>query len=315
MAGVALHDCERSPAALWVAKRLTIIGVGLIGGSLARAVRAVCGEIIGCGRQRAHLDRAAQLGVIDRYESDIADAVRGADLVLVSVPLTAMPDVFQAMRGSLAPGAVVTDAGSAKLFVIDAARQAFGDVPPAFVPGHPIAGNEKSGVDASDGNLFRSHRVVLTPLPSTDPSALARVCALWTAAGAEVVEMEPHRHDEVLAATSHLPHLIAYALMDTLASMDSDGGLFRYAAGGLRDATRIAASDPDLWRDICLANREALLKVLRRFTAELTGLEEALLAADGRRLWTAFALARAARNRLSEVVPACAAQHRDPSEP
>jgi prephenate dehydrogenase len=286
-----------------LAERLVIVGVGLIGGSLARAVRGACGEIVGCGRNETRLRRALDLGVIDRYQLDLPSAVDGADLVVVAVPLGVMPEVFRAMKGRLAPQAVLTDAGSAKGYVVDAVRQAFGAIPPRFVPGHPIAGNERTGVEASSATLFRGHRVVLTPLPETDRQALARVRALWTSAGAEVCEMEPGAHDEALAATSHLPHMIAYALMDTLIALDPQGEVFRYAAGALRDTTRVAASDPELWRDICLANRAALLRLLQRFKIELDRLEQALAAGDGESLKSAFVAGRVGREALARVLP------------
>jgi prephenate dehydrogenase len=296
-----------------LAQRLAIIGVGLIGGSLARAVRDACAEVVGCGRNEARLQRAVELGVIDRYELDVGDAVHGADLVVVAVPLGAMGQVFHAMRDRLGPHTVVTDAGSAKAYVIDAARKGFGGIPPRFVPGHPIAGNDKTGVEASSAGLFRRHRVVLTPLPETDPEAVSRVRALWASTGAEVVEMDPVEHDESLAATSHLPHVIAYALMDTLMNMDPRGDLLRYAAGGLGDMTRIAGSDPDLWRDICLANRAALLRVLQRFRTELAAIEEALAASDAGRLRSAFALGCTGRRELARILPqARAAGPREP---
>src|SRR5512143_968981 len=186
--------------------RLAIIGVGLIGGSLARVLRGSFEEIVGSSRDTAHLARAIELGVIDRYTTDLAAAVEGADVVVVAVPLRAMPAVFSAMQGRLAPHAVVTDVGSAKGFVIDCARKALHSSISQFVPGHPIAGTEKSGVEASFAELFRGARVILTPLPETSPWALSRVREMWNLAGAEVIEMDAQHHDTVLAATSHLPH-------------------------------------------------------------------------------------------------------------
>jgi len=284
-------------------ERLAIIGVGLIGGSLARDLRArgVCDEIVGCSRQVGHLERAVELGVIDRFETGIGRAVRGADLIVVAVPMGAMATVFSAMRPSLAADAVVTDAGSAKCAVIEAARTAFDGVPSCFVPGHPIAGTERSGVEASVLGLYCGRRVILTPTVATEASALARVRWMWGCTGAEVVEMECGHHDQVLAATSHLPHVLAYTLVDTLAQMQDKTEIFRFAAGGFRDFTRIAASDPQMWHDICVANREALLGSLECFMADLDRLAKAIRDGDGEFMGSVFRRAQAARARFSDA--------------
>lgn len=280
-------------------ERLCVIGVGLIGGSLARALRATgaCNEVVGAGRNPANLRTAVELGVIDRYETDLARAVAGADMVLVSVPLGAMAAVFNAIKGQLAPHAVLTDAGSAKGSVIEAARQAFDGVPAAFVPGHPIAGTEQSGVEASFASLYQGRRVILTPLPETDIQATARVREMWEAAGAEVVEMDPVHHDAVLAATSHLPHVLAYTLVESLVRLGDEGEVFEYAAGGFRDFTRIASSDPVMWRDICLANGDAIQLMIEHFATDLQELSEALENRDGQHLLELFTSAKAARDR------------------
>ena len=283
-------------------ERLCVIGVGLIGGSLARAVREAgfCQEVVGAGRNPQNLQTAVDLGVIDRYETDPGKAVAGADMVLVSVPLGAMAAVFAAINGHLAEHAVLTDAGSAKGGVIEAVRQAFGSLPAAFVPGHPIAGTEQSGVEASFASLYRGRRVILTPLPETDSHALDRVREMWEAAGAEVTEMDPVHHDAVLAATSHLPHVLAYALVESLASLSDDGEVFKYAAGGFRDFTRIASSDPVMWRDICLANGDAIQLMIEHFVADLQELTTALEHRDGQQLLNIFSSAKAARDRYVE---------------
>jgi prephenate dehydrogenase len=280
-------------------ERLCVIGVGLIGGSLARALRdaGFCQEVVGAGRNPAHLQTAVDLGVIDRYETDLSRAVADADMVLVSVPLGAMPAVFSAIKGHLAGHAVLTDAGSAKGGVIEAARQAFDGLPAAFVPGHPIAGTEQSGVEASFASLYRDRRVILTPLPETDIQATARVREMWEAAGAEVVEMDPVHHDAVLAATSHLPHVLAYTLVESLTRLGDDGEVFEYAAGGFRDFTRIASSDPVMWRDICLANGDAIQLMIEHFMADLQELAEAIQNRDGQQLLDLFTSARDARDR------------------
>jgi len=280
-------------------ERLCVIGVGLIGGSLARALRAAgaCREVVGAGRNPANLQTAVDLDVIDRYETDLARAVAGADMVLVSVPLGAMAAVFNAIRGQLSPHAVLTDAGSAKGGVIDAARQAFDGLPATFVPGHPIAGTEQSGVEASFAGLYKDRRVILTPLPETDILATARVREMWEAAGAEVVEMDPVHHDAVLAATSHLPHVLAYTLVESLVRLGDEGEVFAYAAGGFRDFTRIASSDPVMWRDICLANGDAIQLMIEHFTTDLQKLSAAIENRDGQHLLELFTSAKAARDR------------------
>lgn len=224
----------------------------------------------------------------------------GADMVVVCVPLGAMEAVFRGIAPALTADAVVTDAGSAKACVVAAARRAFGGVPPWFVPGHPIAGTEKSGVAASFAELYRNRKVILTPLPETAPEATARVQAMWEAAGAEVQCMDVEHHDEVLAATSHLPHVLAFQMVDTLARMSDEDEIFRYAAGGFRDFTRIASSDPVMWRDICLANGQALLAMLDRYRADLDHLADAIRAGDGAELERVFRNAKAARDRHNE---------------
>ena len=280
-------------------QQLTVIGVGLIGGSLARALRRAgfVGEVVGCGRSLGNLQRARELGVIDRYHQDPAQAVAGADLVFIAVPLGAMAATFAAIRDHLAPGAILTDGGSVKGSVVADARQVFGQLPPRFVPGHPIAGTEQSGVEASFAELYRNRRVILTPLPETDPVATAQVQAMWEACGAEVTQMAVDHHDEVLAATSHLPHLLAYGLVDSLARLRENDEIFRYAAGGFRDFTRIASSHPIMWRDICLANREALGHMLARFQRELAELAADVEGGDGEALLAVFERAKAARDR------------------
>ncbi len=280
--------------------RLAIIGVGLIGGSLARALKAAqaCNEIVGGGRDAAQLQKAMRLGVIDRYETDLAQAVAGADVIVLAVPLGAMQDVLRHIAPHVSAPAVITDVGSAKQSVIDAVRAVFKKIPPNFVPGHPIAGTEKSGVEASFATLFKNQRVILTPLAETDAQAIARVRAMWQSAGAVVSEMSAGRHDEILAVTSHLPHLLAYALMDNLARLDAGngGGVLNNAAAGLRDFTRIAASDPVMWRDICLANREALLVALQNYQNELKDIAAAIAANDGAALEAIFTRAKRARD-------------------
>lgn len=280
--------------------RLAILGVGLIGGSLARALRDAghVREIVGYGRGLANLQRAVELGVVDRIETSLGAAVRDADMVVLATPVGSMPEMLTGIAPYLAVNAVVTDVGSVKGTVAAAARAALGAGVARFVPGHPIAGTERSGVDASFASLYVGRRVVVTPLAESRSEAVSRVRAMWEAAGADVVIMSVEHHDEVLAATSHLPHLLAYALVDMLARLDDKREIFSFAAGGFRDFTRIASSDPTMWRDISVANREAIVHMLRRYRDELDRLIDAVERGDGNGLQEVFARAKAARDAL-----------------
>lgn len=259
-------------------QQMTIIGVGLIGGSLARAARVknLCTQFVGYGRDETHLRQGVELGVIDRYETDIAAAVRDADVVVIAAPVGAMHSIFSQIKGHLRADAVVTDVGSSKQSVVDDAMAALGELPEGLVPGHPIAGTEKSGVTASFAELFENRCTILTPTERSASWAIDKLTKLWKGVGAEVVCMDAPHHDEVLAATSHIPHVLAFALVDTLGRMQEHKEIFKYAAGGFRDFTRIASSDPDMWRDICLHNSEAIVHVLDLFRKELDALEEAI---------------------------------------
>jgi prephenate dehydrogenase len=261
-----------------IISKLAVIGVGLIGGSLARGLRAAgqVGEIVGCGRGRENLEKAVELGVIDSYTLDIAEAVTGADMIFLAVPLGAMRDAFAAMQGHLAGNAVITDGGSVKGSVIADCEAVFGEVLPNFVPGHPIAGTEKNGVEASFAELYQNRRVILTPVRQTDDAAIARVDAMWRYCGAEINRMFPVDHDRVLAATSHLPHMLAFALVDMLSRVDYEEDIFKYAAGGFRDFTRIASSNPIMWRDICVANKDAVAALVEAYADEMTRLATAI---------------------------------------
>ena len=278
---------------------LVVIGVGLIGGSAARALRrAGCvSRITGVGRNRAHLEKAQALGVVDAVDTDVARAVRDADMVLVSVPMGAYDEVFAAMSGMLPRTAVVTDAGSTKQAAVAAARRGLSS-PGRFVPAHPIAGTERSGVEASFAELFDDRLCILTPLDETEPAALQAVTAMWRAMGARTECMSPADHDDFLAAVSHLPHVAAYALVNAVRKLgDAGHDPFRFAAGGFRDFTRIASSSPAMWRDIALANREALLHKMDILQAELTDIRIALEDGDGERLLRFFTDAKQARDR------------------
>jgi prephenate dehydrogenase len=280
--------------------RLAVLGVGLIGGSLARALRDAghVREIVGYGRGLANLQRAVELGVVDRIETSLGAAVRDADIVVLATPVGSMPEMLTGIAPYLAANAVVTDVGSVKGTVAAAARAALGAGVARFVPGHPIAGTERSGVDASFASLYVGRRVVVTPLAENRPEAVSRVRAMWEAAGADVVIMSVEHHDEVLAATSHLPHLLAYALVDMLARLDDKREIFSFAAGGFRDFTRIASSDPTMWRDISVANQTAIAHMLRMYRDELDRLIDAVERGDGNGLQEVFARAKAARDAL-----------------
>ncbi len=281
-------------------QRLAVIGVGLIGGSLARGLRAAgrVGEIVGCGRGAENLREAVRLGVIDRYSHDVAEAVSGADMIFLAVPLGAMRDTFAALRGAVSAGALITDGGSAKASVVDDCRAAAPELLPRFVPGHPIAGTENNGVAASFAELYQNRRVILTPLAENAAADVVRVREMWTSCGAEVTEMAVAHHDEVLAATSHLPHMLAFGLVDMLSRMKENDEIFRYAAGGFRDFTRIASSNPVMWRDICIANREALSPMLASFAEEMDVLAKRIAEADGDELLRIFESAKTSRDRF-----------------
>ncbi|MBT3093500.1 MAG: prephenate dehydrogenase/arogenate dehydrogenase family protein [Candidatus Thiodiazotropha endolucinida] len=284
--------------------KLAIIGVGLIGGSAALALKeeGVVKEVVGCGRGEANLIKAQSLGVIDHYTHDVGAAVKGADMVLLSVPLGAMRDTLSGMRGQLADHTVVTDAGSVKCSVVNDVKAVFGEIPGFFVPGHPIAGTERSGAEAAFAELYRNRRVILTPLQETDKDALLRVERMWQQCGADVVQMTVEHHDEVLAATSHLPHMLAFTLVDSLARMKENDEIFRFAAGGFRDFTRIASSNPVMWRDICIANQGYLNEMLTRFAGELHELAALLQSGDETGLLEIFQRAKKARDRYVDGV-------------
>ena len=281
--------------------RLCIVGTGLIGGSLARDLKRLgeVGEVVGSSRSAANLQRAVDLGVIDRFDVDPAAAVAGADMVVVAVPLGAVQGVFARIRDVVDDDAVITDVGSAKGSVVAAARATLGTRLPWFVAAHPIAGTEHFGVDASVEYLFDRRRVILTPIEETGAQARERVTAMWKIVGADVVEMDVAHHDEVLAATSHLPHMLAFTLMDVLGRMDERAEIFRFSSGGLRDFTRVASSDPQMWHDICLSNADALVTAIERFGSELDQLTDAIRRGDGEFVRSIFTRAKSIRDRYS----------------
>ena len=279
-------------------KRLTIFGVGLIGGSLALALKKAdfCSFVVGCSRNQDNLARAIDLGVIDQFTLDPAEAVDGADMILLAVPVGVMQSVMRKIAGRIGDDAVLTDAGSSKASVVEAAKNAFGSIPENFVPGHPIAGRELSGVEAAVADLFVEHKVILCPLPNSRPEAIKRVSEMWAAAGAQIETLGIEQHDRVLAATSHLPHVLAYSLVNTLADTEYVDEIFQFAAGGFRDFSRIASSDPVMWRDICLENRDAILAALNQFQTNLDGLKELLVQSNGEQLFQAFKRAKTVRD-------------------
>jgi len=277
--------------------KLAVIGVGLIGGSFALALKQakVASHVVGVGRNPANLKLALERGAIDSVAADPAAAARGADLVFLATPVSYYPRILSSM--SLHAKAIVTDAGSTKRDVVAAARSALKEKIAQFVPGHPIAGAEKSGVTAATPELFRNKRVVLTPLPENPAAAVSKVEQAWESCGARITKMNPDEHDGVLAAVSHLPHVLAFALVHDIAARENAAQLFSYAAGGFRDFTRIASSHPEMWRDICIANRDRLLVEIGRYTKEVEAVREILESGDPAALEELFTEARAARQR------------------
>ena len=285
--------------------KLVVCGVGLIGGSFALALRraGAVERIVGIGRRREVLERACALGVIDEIAEGWADALDGADLVLLAAPVGQTDAILAAMAPHLRPGTIVTDAGSTKRDVVAALRTHLGGALADVVPAHPIAGAEKSGVEAAFAELYMGRKVVLTPLPESRPEAVQKVRDAWEACGANVVGMTPQEHDRVFAAVSHLPHLLAFGLVDDLAGRSNAPLLFSHAASGFRDFTRIAGSHPEMWRDICVANRVALLEELDAYLGELARLRMMLVEGDGDGLEAVFERARRARNAWAEGLP------------
>ncbi|HJU70239.1 MAG TPA: prephenate dehydrogenase/arogenate dehydrogenase family protein, partial [Paucimonas sp.] len=264
-------------------KKISIFGVGLIGGSFALALKkaGAVAHVVGVGRSIASLERAKELGIIDQIGSSIAEAVDGADLILVAAPVAQTEQILASIAPHLQPRTLVTDAGSTKSDVVTAARKALGDKIAQFVPGHPIAGREQNGPEAAIVDLYVGKKVVLAPLPENAAEDVARVANAWQLCGAIIHQLTPQEHDRVFAAVSHLPHLLAYALVDDIAKKPHADLLFQYAASGFRDFTRIAGSSPEMWRDISLANQPALLGELDAYMAQLAQLRGMLAEANG----------------------------------
>ncbi len=279
--------------------RLAVIGVGLIGGSFALALKQAkaAAHVVGVGRNAANLKLALERGIIDSIAPDAATAARGADLVLISTPVAQFAGVLKSLAGNLDVKTLVTDGGSTKRDVIAAARKALGKKVAQFVPAHPIAGAEKSGAAAANAELFRGKRVVVTPLPENRRAAVEQVESAWKACGARVSRMDPEEHDAVLATVSHLPHVLAYALVHGVSKRNNSEQLFSFAAGGFRDFTRIASSHPEMWRDICVANRDRLLQELKSYANDLGSIRKLIQKGDAAGLEKLFAAARDARNK------------------
>jgi len=284
--------------------RVAIIGLGLIGGSLASAIRkhGLAGCVVGFDQRADELELGVELGVIDQAAPNLQAAVEGSDLVVLAVPVRATRTVLEQIKPWLGKDAVLSDVGSTKTSFATDVEAVFGAIPPNVIPGHPIAGSEKSGIRAANPDLFANHKVILTPADNANSVSLVRLKKLWEGAGATVLTMSVAYHDEVLAATSHLPHLIAFSLVDTLAGEDENLDIFRYAAGGFRDFTRIAASDPVMWHDIFLSNRDAVLRVIDHFTHDLGELRGAIAEGDGATLLRVFSRAKAAREHFTKML-------------
>lgn len=282
-----------------IADRVTIIGVGLIGGSLALALKKyrLVNSVIGYDVDSESLKQAHELGVIDSYGANVQGSVKGSDIVVLATPLLAVDKLFASISPVLNSSTVITDVGSVKNSVISSARRHLGDLLPCFIPGHPISGKEKYGVLAATPELFKAHKVIITPIEGTIPKALELITQMWTSLGAEVITLEPDAHDRLMASTSHLPHMLAYALVDYLSSTCEED-IFEFIAGGFSDFTRIASSQPHMWRDICLSNREELLHTMIRFHQHLGKMITAVESDNGGVLLDIFTRAKVARDNL-----------------
>jgi len=280
--------------------KICIFGVGLIGGSFACAYKKAFPEVevIGAGRNAKKLQQAQELGVIDSFSIDLAEALDGVEVLVIGVPVGSIESVFEQVRPHLKDTVIITDVGSTKSSVVNSATKILAEKITNFVPGHPIAGTEKSGAEAAFAELFNNRRVILTPSEDTNSEAIGCVTNMWQACGAEVVEMSVEHHDEVLAATSHLPHMLAFSLVDTLSRMNDKKEIFKYAAGGFRDFTRIASSSPEMWQDICLANADALVDVINLFQSDLTRLTKAIETGDKETILNIFSRAKTSRDKF-----------------
>jgi prephenate dehydrogenase len=281
--------------------RLVVCGLGLIGGSLAKALKdkGCVGEVVGWGRRESSLQKGVDLGVIDRFSLDLAEAVKDADVLFIATPTLIAEVVLEQLaeiQNQLPERLVITDGASVKGNLHRKAQSLYGKIPSNLVLGHPIAGSEQSGVSAAKSDLYLNHKVILTPDENTSPDALQLVRRMWECVGAEVVDMGVAEHDEILAATSHLPHVLAYALVDALSSQTRHDDIFRFAAGGFRDFTRIASSDPTMWHDISLANKTAIVSMIDLFSEQLQHLRTAIEDSDSTAIMASFGQAKIARD-------------------
>jgi prephenate dehydrogenase len=280
--------------------KLAIIGVGLIGSSLSLALKeaGAVQQVIGFGRNQQNLARGVELGVLDEFTDTIEACVSDADVIVVAVPLGAMRQVFAELKQAIKKGAIITDVGSAKGSVVTAARDELGSTFPRFVPGHPIAGTENSGVEAGFAKLYQNRRVIITPVEQTDQDAISVIDEMWRQCGAIIEYLAVEHHDKVLAATSHLPHMLAFALVHYLSNLNDHEEIFRYASGGFRDFTRIASSDPVMWRDVCIANGDAVVDMIEQYQQELDRVKSAISAGDADELLKLFGRAKSERDSL-----------------
>ncbi len=287
-------------------ERLCIIGIGLIGGSIAKAARAngLCKQVVAYGRDKntPNMQRAVELGVIDAFYIDMGEAMASTDCVIIATPVGTMPAIFEQLKPFWNEQAIYSDAGSTKGSVVAALETVFGRVPTNFVPAHPIAGAERSGVEASTVDLFQSRRLIITPLETTNPHAVEKLSEFWRQIGSCVSIMSVDHHDTVLAATSHLPHILAFALVGLLGRKDEQREIFKYAAGGFKDFSRIASSDPTMWLDICLANKQEIIPLIQQFQAELGQIEQMLQNDQAQQLFDAFSYAKNARQRFLDTL-------------
>lgn len=285
--------------------KLCIIGVGLIGGSLARAARkhGLCKKITGFGRQHdlVNLQAAKVLNVIDDFSLEITEAIADADCIVIATPGGAIESIFNLIKPFWREDVIYTDVGSTKTSVFAAAERVFGNIPKNLVPAHPIAGAEQSGVNASVDDLFLGKRLIITPNEATDAAALQKIQLFWEAIGCQVVTMDASHHDTILAATSHLPHIVAFALVDLLGHKDEESEIFKYAAGGFKDFTRIASSDPTMWLDICMANKAEIMPLIDQLKAELSKIQQFLDNNDKQQLFDTFKYAGEARQRFLDI--------------
>ena len=281
---------------------LTIIGVGLIGGSVAKALRCenAVGHVTGFGRRESTLQRAQALGVIDSWSLDLDAAVERAEVIVLASPVNSIASIFHELKPCLGEATVVTDAGSVKGSIVDAAVRGLGDKIVNFVPGHPIAGKEQSGIDAASETLFHGHRTILTPMPNTGTEAISAVKDMWETIGAEVVFMEPSVHDELLALTSHLPHALAFILVDLLSRQTNSKDCFNLSAGGFYDITRVASGDPVMWRDIFLSNKQAIMQRLTEYSSAIDDLAELIDHSDSSALEEMFKHANSVRRQIKD---------------